>query len=392
MKKRLFATLLSLVLIVALFAAFSGTAFADNTFKYTLKNGDTVLKVCMDNKIDFYKFQEWITKTNNITNYSNLKVGQVIILPTASVKDVSELTGAATTAPTATTATTITATVPGSPAATTTTVPGATTTTTATTAAAAAATSASAYSGDFVSGYLVNYTLKSGDTIYSVCKKLGIDFDANIAKITQLNNIKNYKNLKVGQTIVIPSTFAPETGSYTKIVAHKVVKGDTVLAICNNYGISYGANEAKIKELNNKSNLGAIQVGQVLYIPVPGTAAVNTAAVAATTTTPAGTTTVTPVNTAAATTPVNSNAPTYMIHTSSNGTFVLQVNGANVNTAHVGDKVKIVATPDSGYYVSNVTVAKTNASESVPVASDLSFTMPAYEVTVYVRFAPLGKN
>ena len=361
MKKRLFTTLLSLVLVVAMAMTLPVAAYADNTIKYTLKNGDTVLKVCIDNKIDFYKFQDWITKANAITNYGNLKVGQVLVLPAASVKTVSELPDAATLATTNRANNGIN---PNAPKTTTT-----TTTTTATTTTPTAAN----YTADYVSGYLVYYTLKSGETVYGVCKKLGIDFDSNIDRITKLNNIKSYKSLRVGQTIVIPSTFAPDSGDYVKIVAHKVLKGDTVLAICQNYGISYGANEAKIKELNNKNNLGAIAAGSVLYIPVPAGTNVSS-------TSPWGSGTGTGTGTGTTVTP----SSTYAIRSGSNGLYYMTVNGVRVTSTAPGNTVKIVAQPESGYKVGTVSVI-TSTGKAVSVNS-LSFVMPSEPVTVSIGF------
>ena len=86
MKKRLISVLLTLCLAAALFSSMSVTAFAADTIKYTLKSGDTVYGVCQSLGIDFYANYTWITKTNNIKNYANLKPGTVITLPAAGAK------------------------------------------------------------------------------------------------------------------------------------------------------------------------------------------------------------------------------------------------------------------------------------------------------------------
>ena len=68
-----------------------------------------------------------------------------------------------------------------------------------------------------------------------------------------------------------------------------------------------------------------------------------------------------------------------------NGTYKLQVSGADVTTADEGDKVSIVATPNSGYAIGTITVVKTASGDAVTV-SGYSFTMPSEAVTVTVTF------
>ena len=56
-----------------------------------------------------------------------------------------------------------------------------------------------------------------------------------------------------------------------------------------------------------------------------------------------------------------------------------------MSSVAAGTNVNIVATPDSGYKVYTVTVMKTGGEQAVAVNS-MSFTMPAYDVTVSVTF------
>ena len=93
MKKRLISVLLTVCLVVALFSCLSVEAAAADTVKYTLKSGDTVYGVCQSLGIDFYANYTWITKTNNIKSYANLKVGTVITLPAPGSKPADTITG-----------------------------------------------------------------------------------------------------------------------------------------------------------------------------------------------------------------------------------------------------------------------------------------------------------
>ena len=77
--------LLSLLAAMMLFGCFGVIAGADNSsdyIAYTVKGGDTVLGICAGLKIDFFANQAWISEVNNIGSYNNIKVNQVLYLPT----------------------------------------------------------------------------------------------------------------------------------------------------------------------------------------------------------------------------------------------------------------------------------------------------------------------
>ena len=364
MKNRLFTMLLSLCLIFALLSAMGVSACADNTQEYIVKGGDTVYGICKKLNIDYAANLTWIQQTNKIVNFNDIKVGTKLILPASG-------------------------TTPGAAAANTAAQATATATTTATTTATGTATAtATAAAGDTLSYFLVDHVMKSGETVYSVCKQLGIDFNANSDRIKIINGITNYNNIKVGSTIRLPASAAPSAGAYTRVVAHKVVAGDTVGALCKTYGIDYAKNADTIKALSGVDNLGAIRVGQILYLPTPGAAAANTGgvvpAVAGTATTATTATTVTAVTPAA---PVNTTpqAGAFNVHTSSNGIFHLEVNGQIVNSAKSGETVTVVTIPDQGYRVNEIIIYKTSTTERVTVTNS-SFTMPAHDITIYVTF------
>ena len=49
------------------------------------------------------------------------------------------------------------------------------------------------------------YTVKSGDTLYSICKSNSLDFNANIGIIKSINGIEDPGSIMVGQIILLPS-------------------------------------------------------------------------------------------------------------------------------------------------------------------------------------------
>lgn len=97
------------------------------------------------------------------------------------------------------------------------------------------------------------YKVVSGDTLYSISKKL----DTTVSELKEINNLTDDK-LKVGQILKVP----------TKVVdigdtdLYEVKSGDTLYSIANKYNIS-------VNELKNLNNLDKndLAIGQLLSIP-----------------------------------------------------------------------------------------------------------------------------
>jgi len=332
MKKHVLSMLLCLCMIFTMLCGMAGVAYADETVKHTLKAGETVIGVCQKLGIDFYANQAWIMQTNNIANFNNLKAGMVLTLPTGKT--------------------------PAAPAA----------------APAGGTAPATAGAGTY---YLAEHTVAPGETVYAICQALGIDFAANSDRIKEINGIGNYNNVKAGTVLKLPTTTVP-SGTYTTVVAHKVAAGETVMTICMNNGIDFASNQAAIKSLSGVDNLNVIRPGQTIYLPVKNAAAATVPAAAGGAAPAAAATTPAPVNTKA-------EAGAFTVHTSSNGVFHLMVNGQIVNSAKAGETVSVVTVPDQGYKVNDIIVYKTASTERVTVKNS-SFTMPAYDITIYVTF------
>lgn len=105
------------------------------------------------------------------------------------------------------------------------------------------------------SGDANTYTVKSGDTLYSIARQ----FNTTINELMTLNNLTT-SVLSVGQTLKIPTTTT--NNNYIEYV---VKSGDSLYVIAN----KYGTNVNEIKRVNNlTSNL--LNIGQVLRIPKNG--------------------------------------------------------------------------------------------------------------------------
>ncbi len=96
------------------------------------------------------------------------------------------------------------------------------------------------------------YTVKSGDTLYSIANKYGL----TVSELQSLNNLTT-TNLSIGQVLKIKKEV---TGNNNK--TYTVKSGDTLYSIAN----SFNTTVDELKSLNNlTSNL--LTIGQVLLIP-----------------------------------------------------------------------------------------------------------------------------
>jgi peptidoglycan/xylan/chitin deacetylase (PgdA/CDA1 family) len=102
----------------------------------------------------------------------------------------------------------------------------------------------------------VKYTVKSGDTLY----KIATLYKTTVAKIAAANNITNVNSIYVGQVLIIPGTTVTPP---TTTVKYTVKSGDTLYKIATMYNTTV----AKIAAANNITNVSLISVGQVLTIP-----------------------------------------------------------------------------------------------------------------------------
>lgn len=95
------------------------------------------------------------------------------------------------------------------------------------------------------------YTVKSGDTLYSIASK----YNTSISKLKRLNNLSS-NTLSIGQKLKISSSSTSSETTYT------VVKGDTLYGIANKFNTTVD----NLKVLNNLSS-NTLSIGQLLKIP-----------------------------------------------------------------------------------------------------------------------------
>ena len=93
------------------------------------------------------------------------------------------------------------------------------------------------------------YTVKSGDSLYSIARKYGITVDALKSANGKTSNL-----LSIGEILVIPTTSSTRT--YT------VKSGDSLWKIATTYGVSVNA----LKQANGLTS-DLLSIGQILIIP-----------------------------------------------------------------------------------------------------------------------------
>ena len=102
------------------------------------------------------------------------------------------------------------------------------------------------------------YVVKSGDTLYAIAR----DFGTTVDSIKSLNNLTT-NTLQVGQVLQIPGEVEEDTSTTVDYINYTVKSGDSLYAIARNYGVTVD----DIKDFNNLTS-NTLSIGQVLRIPV----------------------------------------------------------------------------------------------------------------------------
>jgi len=103
------------------------------------------------------------------------------------------------------------------------------------------------------------HTVASGQTLYSICKK----YNANEDEILKLNTDIQNKTLKLGQVIKIP--IVDEISADGTQIVYTVKPGDTLYALCRNYGIT--EDEFYVLNPNIKKNK-PLKIGVEINFPI----------------------------------------------------------------------------------------------------------------------------
>lgn len=107
------------------------------------------------------------------------------------------------------------------------------------------------------------YTVRTGDSLWRIAQKFGVDVDA----LVKVNRLKNANQIQPGDKLVIPGAEGSSgpTGSTAvqPSIKHKVQRGETLTSIAKKYGI----NASAIVSANNLANPDRLKEDQELLIP-----------------------------------------------------------------------------------------------------------------------------
>lgn len=108
----------------------------------------------------------------------------------------------------------------------------------------------------------VTYTVKPGDTLYSIAKRYGID----VKTLASANGLSDPNALKAGTELTVPVTPVPTPRPVTPPAGastYTVKAGDTLSSIARQHGTSPG----ELQKLNNLPNPNQIKVGMTIVVP-----------------------------------------------------------------------------------------------------------------------------
>ena len=178
---------------------------------YTVKNGDTLNKICNELGSNYYYYSPVIQGINALANPNSIYAGQVLLIPTPS---------------------------------------------------ATGATSA-----------VVGHVVKAGETMSSIANQYGINYQAQRQLINGLNRRDNMDKIYVGQTVLVPGAAAASAGAVVTTTAATTAAASTTPAVANgSYQISISAaeNGSPYAVVNNVQYASRANAGETVnLVPSP---------------------------------------------------------------------------------------------------------------------------
>ena len=122
-------------------------------------------------------------------------------------------------------------------------------------------------------------TLQKGDTVYSLCKANGLDYETEKNAIMVLNGMdleSQLSFLRAGDTIKLPSKMsAASTQNVIStsdkveyyVIPYVIEKGDTIAHVYWLWGLRFENYVEDIKSLNGVENLDLLYVGAIYLLP-----------------------------------------------------------------------------------------------------------------------------
>lgn len=218
MQKKFVKLILTVMVMSVLFSCFGLTAYAQDYFNVTVKQGDSACSLCKENGLDYKSAKNLVMTLNNMKKESdlgNLTAGDTLKLPTS------------------------------------------------------AAVQNSPISGDPIKFYVIPYVIQKGDSIANVYRLWGLRFENYQEYIKSMNEKENLDLLFIGDTYLLPTTEGNcQTATYTVVMSHTMKSGENAADIFALYNVSYKDNKARLERWNLGRDLTKLKAGEELLIPL----------------------------------------------------------------------------------------------------------------------------
>ncbi|HHV27445.1 LysM peptidoglycan-binding domain-containing protein [Anaerosalibacter bizertensis] len=103
------------------------------------------------------------------------------------------------------------------------------------------------------------YTIRSGDTLYSIGQRYGV----SVQELMAANPGINPNNLRIGQTICIPRAVSPQPVPCPNGFYYTIRQGDTLYSIGQRYGVSVQS----LLAANPGIDPNNLRIGQLICVP-----------------------------------------------------------------------------------------------------------------------------
>ncbi len=209
---------------------------------HTVKAGETTYGICQSLGIDYSARANMIAALNPGKNLSSIRLGQLLLFPSGKGAATGTAAGAATGAASGY-------------------VPAASTT------ASTTPTVASYKPKTGVNFYFKEITVKKDDTIYNLVKAAGFEYTTYYADVLlAANRLGTFNNLKEGDKLLMLSSSA--AGASYAVTGVTVKSGDTLISICESKNVSYALDQNLIAKLNPSLNVNNMRAGDIVLVSV----------------------------------------------------------------------------------------------------------------------------
>ena len=116
--------------------------------------------------------------------------------------------------------------------------------------------------------YLISHRMEEGETVRTVCAVLNVRYSEDVAAmLRKINSISDLGMVRTGEAYLFPSK-KPDGAVYA-VYSHVVESGETVYSVCERFGVNSQDIAAILGGLNPRVKIESVQKGYELLVAVP---------------------------------------------------------------------------------------------------------------------------